>query len=321
MLPAPRSCSTCSIRSKRSGPEFAVSAAECRRAVILCHAPVPPPHRTTPHRSHRLAARRRARRQRRHRLHRQPGGGRGGGQRQPVDILLTGVAGLVAGAMSMAAGEYVSVHSQADTENADLARERAELEADPAAERRELTAIYVARGLEPALAQQVADTTDEARRARRPCARRARHLRDAQRAAGAGGAGVGGELRGRRGAAAGGRRAGAAARPDRLGVGGVAGVPRRAGRRCSARRRRERAGRRLARSLSGVRWRWRSPRASGRCSARSSESPSRRDVRVRFCAPRRHVPTLCGSSHRLVAASRLQGRRGGQGGMPPAQRE
>ena len=71
------------------------------------------------------------------------------------NILLTGVAGLVAGAMSMAAGEYVSVHSQADTENADLARERAELEADPVAERRELTAIYVARGLEPALAQQV----------------------------------------------------------------------------------------------------------------------------------------------------------------------
>jgi VIT1/CCC1 family predicted Fe2+/Mn2+ transporter len=59
--------------------------------------------------------------------------------------------------MSMAAGEYVSVHSQADTENADLARERAELETDPAAERRELTAIYVARGLEAGLAQQVAE--------------------------------------------------------------------------------------------------------------------------------------------------------------------
>ncbi len=72
-------------------------------------------------------------------------------------ILVTGVAGLVAGAMSMAAGEYVSVHSQADTEKADLSRERAELQADPAAERRELTAIYVARGLQPALAQQVAE--------------------------------------------------------------------------------------------------------------------------------------------------------------------
>jgi VIT1/CCC1 family predicted Fe2+/Mn2+ transporter len=72
-------------------------------------------------------------------------------------ILMTGVAGLVAGAMSMAAGEYVSVHSQADTENADLSRERAELEANPAAEQRELAAIYVGRGVEPALAQQVAE--------------------------------------------------------------------------------------------------------------------------------------------------------------------
>ncbi len=72
------------------------------------------------------------------------------------NILMTGIAGLVAGAMSMAAGEYVSVHSQADTEGADLARERAELENDPAAEARELAAIYVARGLQPALAEQVA---------------------------------------------------------------------------------------------------------------------------------------------------------------------
>ncbi len=72
------------------------------------------------------------------------------------NILVTGVAGLVAGAMSMAAGEYVSVHSQADTEKADLSREQGELAGDPASELRELTAIYVARGLEPALAQQVA---------------------------------------------------------------------------------------------------------------------------------------------------------------------
>ena len=72
-------------------------------------------------------------------------------------LLVTGVAGLVAGAMSMAAGEYVSVHSQADTESADLARERAELEQSPAAEQRELTAIYVARGVEPAVASQVAE--------------------------------------------------------------------------------------------------------------------------------------------------------------------
>jgi len=72
-------------------------------------------------------------------------------------ILLSGVAALVAGAMSMAAGEYVSVHSQADTEQADLARERAELDKDPGAERRELAAIYVGRGLESGLAQQVAE--------------------------------------------------------------------------------------------------------------------------------------------------------------------
>jgi vacuolar iron transporter family protein len=72
-------------------------------------------------------------------------------------ILVTGVAGLVAGAMSMAAGEYVSVHSQADTEKADLARERVELETAPAAELRELTAIYVGRGLDYKLAAQVAE--------------------------------------------------------------------------------------------------------------------------------------------------------------------
>ena len=72
-------------------------------------------------------------------------------------ILLTGIAGLAAGAMSMAAGEYVSVHSQADTEKADLSKERKELEVDPAAELRELTAIYVGRGLEPELAGQVAE--------------------------------------------------------------------------------------------------------------------------------------------------------------------
>lgn len=72
-------------------------------------------------------------------------------------ILVAGVAGLVAGAMSMAAGEYVSVHSQADTEQADLAREREELRLDDEGERRELAGIYERRGLEPALARQVAD--------------------------------------------------------------------------------------------------------------------------------------------------------------------
>jgi vacuolar iron transporter family protein len=73
-----------------------------------------------------------------------------------ADLLVTGIAGLVAGAMSMAAGEYVSVHSQADTEQADLARERLELEADPVAEQRELAALYAARGLTSALASEVA---------------------------------------------------------------------------------------------------------------------------------------------------------------------
>jgi len=71
-------------------------------------------------------------------------------------ILVAGVAGLVAGAMSMAAGEYVSVHSQADTEAADLAKERDELAADGPGEHRELAGIYVARGLDTALADKVA---------------------------------------------------------------------------------------------------------------------------------------------------------------------
>ena len=73
------------------------------------------------------------------------------------NILVAGVAGLVAGAMSMAAGEYVSVHSQADTERAELDLERTELKADDRGEHKELAAIYVARGLEPALAKQVAE--------------------------------------------------------------------------------------------------------------------------------------------------------------------
>jgi vacuolar iron transporter family protein len=72
------------------------------------------------------------------------------------DVMIAGVAGLVAGAMSMAAGEYVSVHSQADSENAEFARERAELKADDKGEHRELAAIYVSRGLDPALAKEVA---------------------------------------------------------------------------------------------------------------------------------------------------------------------
>ena len=72
-------------------------------------------------------------------------------------ILVAGVAGLVAGAMSMAAGEYVSVKSQADAENADIERERLELETDSKGEQRELAAIYVGRGLDPLLARAVAE--------------------------------------------------------------------------------------------------------------------------------------------------------------------
>ena len=75
----------------------------------------------------------------------------------PSAILLTGVAGLVAGAMSMASGEYVSVSSQADTEKADIAREQLELATDGEAEHAELAAIYVKRGVDPAIARQVAE--------------------------------------------------------------------------------------------------------------------------------------------------------------------
>jgi VIT1/CCC1 family predicted Fe2+/Mn2+ transporter len=73
------------------------------------------------------------------------------------DVLIAGVAGLVAGSMSMAAGEYVSVSSQSDTERADIERERKEIAADEGHEREELAAIYVQRGLDAALARQVSD--------------------------------------------------------------------------------------------------------------------------------------------------------------------
>ncbi len=78
-------------------------------------------------------------------------------QASPANVLLTGIAGLVAGAMSMAAGEYVSVSSQADTESADRAREKLELETIPDKEREELIGIYEARGLDRDLAEKVAD--------------------------------------------------------------------------------------------------------------------------------------------------------------------
>jgi vacuolar iron transporter family protein len=73
------------------------------------------------------------------------------------NVLVAGIAGMVAGAMSMAAGEYVFVHSQADTEQAELELERMEHKADDKGEHQELMAIYVARGLDPSLAKQVAD--------------------------------------------------------------------------------------------------------------------------------------------------------------------
>lgn len=78
-------------------------------------------------------------------------------QSSSQSILVSGVAGLVAGAMSMAAGEYVSVSSQADTENADLAREKKELETNIEFEKQELAQIYTKRGVEPKLAFQVAE--------------------------------------------------------------------------------------------------------------------------------------------------------------------
>jgi VIT1/CCC1 family predicted Fe2+/Mn2+ transporter len=88
-----------------------------------------------------------------------------------AEVLVAGAAGLAAGALSMAAGEYVSVSSQSDTEAADIARERAEITADPAEELRALAGIYVARGLPPDLARQVA----EALHAKDPLAA---HVRD-----------------------------------------------------------------------------------------------------------------------------------------------
>jgi VIT1/CCC1 family predicted Fe2+/Mn2+ transporter len=73
------------------------------------------------------------------------------------NVMVAGVAGLVAGSLSMAAGEYVSVHSQADTERAELELERTKLKADDQGEHKELAAIYVARGLEPTFAERVAE--------------------------------------------------------------------------------------------------------------------------------------------------------------------
>jgi vacuolar iron transporter family protein len=86
------------------------------------------------------------------------------------DVLVAGVAGLVAGALSMAAGEYVSVSSQADTEQADLEREKHELATEPQAEEDELTSIYVRRGLEPELARNGCAATHRQRAVGCACA-------------------------------------------------------------------------------------------------------------------------------------------------------
>ena len=100
-------------------------------------------------------------------------GGRG-------EILTAAVAGWAAGAMSMAAGEYVSVSSQADSETADLARERRALRERPSKEKEELAHIYEDRGVKPKLAQASRRPADGQGRSRRSCARGARHERDAQ---------------------------------------------------------------------------------------------------------------------------------------------
>ena len=110
---------------------------------------------TTPHRTHRLATRGGIGRQRRHRFDSEPGAWGGSCACDSQQHIGRGIAGLVAGAMSMAAGEYVSVHSQADTEQAELQRERTELKADDKGEHEELMEIYIGRGLDPSLAASV----------------------------------------------------------------------------------------------------------------------------------------------------------------------
>ena len=148
-------------------------------------------------------------------------GGRRAAARRRARRLLAGVAGLVAGAMSMAAGEYVSVSSQADTEEADLARERAELGQQPECELEELRRFTCTAGSIRS-SRPGRRATDGARRTRRPCARRTGHHRDAARTPDTGGAGVGGDVRRRGGAAAPGRRAGARAPAHRRRLGQLA---------------------------------------------------------------------------------------------------
>ena len=199
-------------------------------------------------------------------------------------VVTAGVAGLVAGALSMAAGEYVSVSSQRDAERADLRRERIELATDAEGERAELAAIYRHRGLDAALALQVADqlTAKDALAA---------HARDelgiseinATRPVQAALASAG-EFCGRCRVAAAGRDSGAAG-GDRLERElGIARLPRAARRRRGADRWSTRDGGRV-RTLSGARSQWPSPRPSVRCSGgrlidRSRRAGTRMKLRV-----------------------------------------
>jgi VIT1/CCC1 family predicted Fe2+/Mn2+ transporter len=182
-----------------------------------------------------------------------------------ADILLSGIAALVAGAMSMAVGEYVSVHSQADSEAAALAQERAELDSDPDGERHELTDIYRRRGLSASLAREVAEqltahdalaahARDELGFSRRSLARPA-----------AGGARVGGELhRRRRDPAAGRRCSRTPAFVIPITVATSLACLFFPGRALGAGRRRAHPHRGGCASRAGARSRWRSPRASAR---------------------------------------------------------
>jgi hypothetical protein len=110
-------------------------------------------------------------------------------------VLVAGAAGLVAGSMSMAAGEYVSVHSQADTESADLRLERHEIKVDPKGEHRELAAIYVDRGLDPGISKTSSATAYGPQCVGSACAGRTRHYRGSESTPDPGSADVSRQLR------------------------------------------------------------------------------------------------------------------------------
>ena len=180
------------------------------------------------------------------------------------DVLIAGVAGLVAGAMSMAAGEYVSVSSQSDTEQADLARERKELSENPAFELDELAEIYVKRGVDQALARQVAQQLMAKDALTRPRARRAWDFGNHHRASRASRTDIGRNVFCRRGhALAHGRRiARRCACPHRVrcvfGLSRSSGCDRGESRRC------KRSARHGPSDILGRAWRWLSPPVSGK---------------------------------------------------------